>query len=74
MADGGERRCTEGPSIVLGLYMWGGGVPREASPTPAARAPWAPDRGTDTEFTSSAEISSDWLPRIQAPVPLSLLS
>lgn len=27
---------------------------------------WAPDHGTATEFTSSEEISSDWLPRIQA--------
>ena len=42
------------------------GARREASLPPAARGPLGTRSRSSAEFTSSAEISSDWLPRIQA--------
>lgn len=60
-----ERHCPESPWLAFGV--WGGGYPgKRAHPTLRRLSPPGYQIIEQTEFTSSAEISSDWLPRIQA--------
>lgn len=66
MADCAGNHCPESLSLIL--VVWGRGLcAKGGKPTPLLPEPsWVPDPGTDAEFTSTAEISSDRLPHIQA--------
>lgn len=65
MADWVEGHCPESSLFVFGVQA-GVGI-KGSEPTPALPEPyWAPDQGTEAEFNSRVEISSDWLPCIQA--------